>query len=402
MIDSSVVGVAEMIHGKNDYWRPYVSDDIERGSWPGMLRNAHRKEEKEVMTRGKGTRSRSPLQSAGVGIWVGVLIGVICILQSGAAPTAAEAKNAAQSPPLLKVIGVSGSLGLDRPISVKVTNLREYLKPRDKDPKKFVLYLDGRRIDGVTPLLVPGENILKFDVKRTDASKDAWNALLGAPKHLVRNVSVSVGYDQQEPVETMADSVQLYIVQSSFWGWACAAAFLLAAGWFWLIATTTNVIREVSDEPLNKRPYSLGRIQMAFWFFIVLGSFTFVWLVTGATPPVSNSALALIGISAGTALGARVVDVQKDEQWKQNNPNNLTAQNPRRTHKSKGLANDLLADADGYSFHRFQMVVWTIVLGLIFISTVHLTLAMPEFDGTLLALMGISSGTYIGFKFPEK
>ena len=116
----------------------------------------------------------------------------------------------------------------------------------------------------------------------------------------------------------------------------------------------------------------------------------------------SNSALALIGISAGTALGARVVDVQKDEQWKQNNPNNLTAQNPRRTHKSKGLANDLLADADGYSFHRFQMVVWTIVLGLIFISTVHLTLAMPEFDGTLLALMGISSGTYIGFKFPEK
>jgi hypothetical protein len=27
---------------------------------------------------------------------------------------------------------------------------------------------------------------------------------------------------------------------------------------------------------------------------------------------------------------------------------------------------------------------------------------MPEFDTTLLGLMGISSGTYIGFKFPEK
>jgi len=27
---------------------------------------------------------------------------------------------------------------------------------------------------------------------------------------------------------------------------------------------------------------------------------------------------------------------------------------------------------------------------------------MPEFDNTLLALMGISSGTYLGFKIPEQ
>jgi hypothetical protein len=27
---------------------------------------------------------------------------------------------------------------------------------------------------------------------------------------------------------------------------------------------------------------------------------------------------------------------------------------------------------------------------------------MPEFDASLLTLMGISSGTYLGFKFPEK
>jgi hypothetical protein len=27
---------------------------------------------------------------------------------------------------------------------------------------------------------------------------------------------------------------------------------------------------------------------------------------------------------------------------------------------------------------------------------------MPEFEGTLLVLMGISNGTYLGFKIPEK
>lgn len=54
------------------------------------------------------------------------------------------------------------------------------------------------------------------------------------------------------------------------------------------------------------------------------------------------------------------------------------------------------------SFHRFQIIVWTIVLGVVFINAVHHELAMPDFDATLLGLMGLSSGTYIGFKFPEK
>ena len=51
-------------------------------------------------------------------------------------------------------------------------------------------------------------------------------------------------------------------------------------------------------------------------------------------------------------------------------------------------------------FHRFQMMTWTLILGVIFIFGVFQQLAMPKFDATLLALMGISSGTYLGFKWP--
>ena len=47
------------------------------------------------------------------------------------------------------------------------------------------------------------------------------------------------------------------------------------------------------------------------------------------------------------------------------------------------------------------MLVWTIVLGVFFITSVLGKLAMPEFDTTLLALTGISAGTFIGFKIPE-
>ena len=52
------------------------------------------------------------------------------------------------------------------------------------------------------------------------------------------------------------------------------------------------------------------------------------------------------------------------------------------------------------SFHRFQIIVWTLVLGVVFCSEVLTKLGMPNFDSTLLILMGISSGTYLGFKFP--
>ena len=41
------------------------------------------------------------------------------------------------------------------------------------------------------------------------------------------------------------------------------------------------------------------------------------------------------------------------------------------------------------------------MLGVVFIGSVIRELIMPEFNPTLLTLMGISAGTYIGFKFPE-
>jgi hypothetical protein len=69
---------------------------------------------------------------------------------------------------------------------------------------------------------------------------------------------------------------------------------------------------------------------------------------------------------------------------------------------SHGFLRDILADTNGYSFHRFQIFAWTIVLGIIFVSSVYNNLTMPEFSATLLGLMGLSSGTYIGFKFPEQ
>jgi len=80
--------------------------------------------------------------------------------------------------------------------------------------------------------------------------------------------------------------------------------------------------------------------------------------------------------------------------------NNLLDQSlPMRI--SHGFFEDILTDDVGISFHRFQMFIWTIVLAIFFIGDVLTNLAMPEFGNTLLALMGISSGTYLGFMINE-
>ncbi len=71
--------------------------------------------------------------------------------------------------------------------------------------------------------------------------------------------------------------------------------------------------------------------------------------------------------------------------------------------QTRGFFRDILSDSTGtVGLHRFQIIVWTVVLGIIFLVSVVTELSMPEFSATLLATMGISGGTYLGFKFPEK
>lgn len=68
-------------------------------------------------------------------------------------------------------------------------------------------------------------------------------------------------------------------------------------------------------------------------------------------------------------------------------------------YRLRTIREDLLTEEAGtYDFHRFQILAWTIVLGLIFVVKVFDERVMPTFDTNVLLLMGISSGAYLGFK----
>jgi hypothetical protein len=68
---------------------------------------------------------------------------------------------------------------------------------------------------------------------------------------------------------------------------------------------------------------------------------------------------------------------------------------------SENLLKDIITDANGVVFHRFQSAAWTVVLGIVFVIEVYKYLAMPTFDNTLLGLQGLSVATYLGLKIPE-
>jgi hypothetical protein len=86
---------------------------------------------------------------------------------------------------------------------------------------------------------------------------------------------------------------------------------------------------------------------------------------------------------------AREIDIHKAEKG-------------RTAPASEGFYKDILTDVNGVSLHRFQMLVWTVVLAGVFLKGVYDDLSMPAFSVTLLALMGITSGTYLGLKIPEQ
>ena len=69
--------------------------------------------------------------------------------------------------------------------------------------------------------------------------------------------------------------------------------------------------------------------------------------------------------------------------------------------QSECLITDILSDANGISFHRFQIASWTLVLSIIFVVDVWQNLAMPTFNTTLMGMLGLSAGTYLGLKIPE-
>jgi hypothetical protein len=200
-------------------------------------------------------------------------------------------------------------------------------------------------------------------------------------------------------------------------------------------------------DPNSKLPFSLGRVQMVFWTIIVLISFVYIFLASGEWNSLTASTVALLGISASTAVGARIADIDSDWTTKFKSalgesehltsqitqlqaaanaagatpPAQLTADlndakskratvqqaiaallagKPQSIRPSENFWKDILRpNTAETSLHRLQLLIFTVTFAVIFLWYTAYEISMPEFSSTMLALLGISSATYVGFKF---
>lgn len=295
--------------------------------------------------------------------------------------------------------------------SSSLADLRKCASPNNP----LVLYLDGKPLKGMPeyPPSDPAGNEILYTFGVGALNRPVWSALLGSPGiGSTRTVAVSVGLADGYPLPSHATIALRPLPPGWFGLWsALFVAGLIAFAW---LARSSNMLR--GGTPSGGRTFSIARSQAAWWFFLVLAAYLLIGLTTGDyTTSLNQTALFLLGIASATAVGSAAVDASKNtpaEQAAQQQVKaglqalaNLTPDQQDKLAKlkgeSQGWLKDVLSDSEGVDFHRFQMLAWTLVLGIIFVVRVWQTLAMPDFDATLLGLMGLSAGTYVGLKIPE-
>lgn len=249
------------------------------------------------------------------------------------------------------------------------------------------LYLDGVLLKGIAGEWDPSTPLsaVRFDLVRNNDNRDQWGKLLGESWFHPKKVSITIGTEDRSFVAESEKTIQLVShAQERWWLFGLAGAIVVCT---LIAACKTSLLRD-SPIPPGTAPtpvtFSLARSQMCFWFLHIVVAFLLISAVTGATDTITPSMLVLMGISSATAAGS------------------ITINQTTPTTQSQGFFKDVICDHNGASLHRLQMAAWTVVLSCVFWGSVWDKLVMPEFDGTMLTLMGISSGTYFGFKFQER
>lgn len=276
-------------------------------------------------------------------------------------------------------------------VVVSVCQLRTLLDAADAAQAPITLFMEGMDTGNKPQGIDLESGTLTFPLERNEDNRELWRPFLYDPLFDPEvSVRLSVGIRGERPLPRVPGANLLIHIRKLFIDWTTGAwigVLVLLSAVIVLSAIRTDMLRDRASADGVKPPYSLGRTQMAWWFFLVVLSFNFIWLVTGDRDTIPPSVLGLMGISAATAIVARAT--ARDE-----------SDAPR---VSAGWWRDLVTDERGtVALERLQVVVWTIVLSGVFMTSVIWYLSMPDFNATLLALMGISSGTYLGFNLPQK
>jgi hypothetical protein len=310
--------------------------------------------------------------------------------------------------------------GLNGYLSAKNKPLRDVLlKINQIELSEFPVYIESTESD-----------IFRFRFQKQYLRYEDRVALYKLPGKSVKEIQLGIKIDENN-VLYFNEPAQLYFKRIEYgraFGWILVAAFVLFFALLiikWKAFITDNVAGLSKGDPKNTC-YSFSKTQLAFWTFIILSSFIYIWAITGDLNSINTTGLILLGITSATITASNLIsknaetqalavdesapvqnNVGSDDKSTTENSGTPTSKKVDklvkfRTHKpGDTFLTEILSDEDGISIHRLQALVFNLVFGIAFIISVLWNYTMPEFSETQLILLGLSSGTYAFNKINE-
>jgi hypothetical protein len=190
-------------------------------------------------------------------------------------------------------------------------------------------------------------------------------------------VSVSAGTGEHQ-LDTDVLSVRMHIINRVRWSITIVlslAAFVAILLLRWRTTLLDN----------------LPRVQIACFALAIGMAFGYIWSTTGETATINGSALTLLGIGLGTAAGNAILSSGKRVSV---------------TTAVKALANEgVEAPVETpvrFDLHALQAAVWTAIIAFIFVAGAYREVQMPDLSEQVLAILGISAGTYLALSFKKQ
>jgi hypothetical protein len=282
-------------------------------------------------------------------------------------------------------------------------------------------FLGGNIVDGVAA------DTVTVTLDRRDDNRASWQPILDGRAHFWNEFESPIALGTSDASE----QTTVFRIVVSPWGnrplWALLLLGVVVASAMVLLLRT-DLARDVIHPQTGRAPYSLGRTQLFVWVSSVMLAAVAVWLETG-DKTIPGGLLVALGIGGGTTLGSRVIDkslwaealathqqtikdalaaargaanaseIKKLEQeLKDAVEHHIHPQAPA----SENFLRDILTGLEGDALYRYQLVGWTLFIMVQFWVSVLSRVELPDLDSTRLALMGMSAGTYLGLKMPEK
>ena len=116
-----------------------------------------------------------------------------------------------------------------------------------------------------------------------------------------------------------SDAAQLYLKEFEYRGIFCGSLIALFVVFFlFLVFKFDKMIKDSfnTDQGTSEENtyFSFSKSQFAFWTFIILASFIYIWALSGDLTSINTTALILLGITSATISVSNLIGKNEEKQ----------------------------------------------------------------------------------------